>query len=205
MRREDGGRGEIRTPGTVPRTPHFECGAFNRSATLPKWCAPTVAERGREIRANPNNLEQAAPEGFFGVGRSRAKRRALSARKTAGGAYGRAPRPSRGAIRDMRGLSAATNPRRKIPRPQGVASWRAPGSLRRSTDAPASLLAARLPDSRARTQRSRFQIIGIGSGQARPHLQLALAIRGRNPGPQSAAAWAPFRRQGVLTYKRSGL
>ena len=30
-----GGQGGIRTPGTVTRTPHFECGAFNRSATCP--------------------------------------------------------------------------------------------------------------------------------------------------------------------------
>ena len=30
-----GGRGGIRTPGTVSRTPDFESGAFNRSATLP--------------------------------------------------------------------------------------------------------------------------------------------------------------------------
>ena len=30
-----GGEGGIRTPGTVTRTPHFECGAFNHSATSP--------------------------------------------------------------------------------------------------------------------------------------------------------------------------
>src|SRR5687768_10611828 len=30
-----GGQGGIRTPGTVARTPHFECGAFNHSATCP--------------------------------------------------------------------------------------------------------------------------------------------------------------------------
>jgi hypothetical protein len=33
-----GGQGGIRTPGTVTRTPHFECGAFNRSATCPRHC-----------------------------------------------------------------------------------------------------------------------------------------------------------------------
>jgi hypothetical protein len=32
---KDGGRGGIRTPGTVTRTPDFESGAFNHSATLP--------------------------------------------------------------------------------------------------------------------------------------------------------------------------
>ncbi len=31
-----GGEGGIRTPDTVARMPHFECGAFNRSATSPK-------------------------------------------------------------------------------------------------------------------------------------------------------------------------
>jgi hypothetical protein len=31
----NGGEGGIRTPDTVTRMPHFECGAFNRSATSP--------------------------------------------------------------------------------------------------------------------------------------------------------------------------
>ena len=30
-----GGEGGIRTPGTVARTPHFECGAIDHSATSP--------------------------------------------------------------------------------------------------------------------------------------------------------------------------
>jgi hypothetical protein len=33
----DGGRGGIRTPGTVSRTLDFESSAFNHSATLPRW------------------------------------------------------------------------------------------------------------------------------------------------------------------------
>jgi hypothetical protein len=32
---DSGGEGEIRTPDTVARMPHFECGAFNHSATSP--------------------------------------------------------------------------------------------------------------------------------------------------------------------------
>ena len=32
-----GGEGGIRTPDTVTRMPHFECGAFNRSATSPTY------------------------------------------------------------------------------------------------------------------------------------------------------------------------
>ena len=37
-----GGEGGIRTPDTVARMPHFECGAFNHSATSPgsAWAAP---------------------------------------------------------------------------------------------------------------------------------------------------------------------
>jgi hypothetical protein len=31
-----GGEGGIRTPDTVTRMPHFECGAFNHSATSPQ-------------------------------------------------------------------------------------------------------------------------------------------------------------------------
>ena len=34
--RKDGGEGGIRTPGTVARTPHFECGAIDHSATSPR-------------------------------------------------------------------------------------------------------------------------------------------------------------------------
>jgi hypothetical protein len=33
-----GGEGGIRTPDTVARMPHFECGAFNHSATSPLNC-----------------------------------------------------------------------------------------------------------------------------------------------------------------------
>src|SRR5262249_22848075 len=33
--RRVGGEGGIRTPDTVTRMPHFECGAFNHSATSP--------------------------------------------------------------------------------------------------------------------------------------------------------------------------
>ena len=35
-----GGEGGIRTPGTLPRTPHFECGTFNHSATSPQAESP---------------------------------------------------------------------------------------------------------------------------------------------------------------------
>lgn len=33
--KQNGGEGGIRTPDTVARMPHFECGAFNHSATSP--------------------------------------------------------------------------------------------------------------------------------------------------------------------------
>src|SRR5437868_5606596 len=45
----------------------------------------------------------------------------------------------------------ATNPRAKSARPMRVAFSRTPGSLRRSSDVPASTFAPRLPDRRART------------------------------------------------------
>ncbi len=32
---ESGGKGGIRTPGTVARSPHFECGPFDHSGTFP--------------------------------------------------------------------------------------------------------------------------------------------------------------------------
>ena len=34
---KNGGEGGIRTPDTVARMPHFECGAFNHSATSPSY------------------------------------------------------------------------------------------------------------------------------------------------------------------------
>src|SRR5437773_3175524 len=45
-----GGEGGIRTPDTVARMPHFECGAFNHSATSPSGaeCGETP-RRGRSI------------------------------------------------------------------------------------------------------------------------------------------------------------
>jgi hypothetical protein len=44
-----GGEGGIRTHGTVARTPHFECGAFDHSATSPrmKGMRQTSAGNGR--------------------------------------------------------------------------------------------------------------------------------------------------------------
>lgn len=46
--RENGGEGGIRTPGTLARTPHFECGAIDHSATSP-WTRERVVRR-REIQ-----------------------------------------------------------------------------------------------------------------------------------------------------------
>ena len=46
-----GGEGGIRTPGTLARTPHFECGAIDHSATSPgraakgAFASPLVARR----------------------------------------------------------------------------------------------------------------------------------------------------------------
>jgi hypothetical protein len=41
-----GGEGGIRTPDTVARMPHFECGAFNHSATSPERKSQAASRRG---------------------------------------------------------------------------------------------------------------------------------------------------------------
>src|SRR5437868_10576613 len=51
-----GGEGGIRTPDTVARMPHFECGAFNHSATSP---AGARARKPRQVR-------EVLSEGLFG-------------------------------------------------------------------------------------------------------------------------------------------
>ncbi len=49
---ENGGEGEIRTPGTLARTSHFECDAIDHSATSPHRVAGrSIAEV--EASANP--------------------------------------------------------------------------------------------------------------------------------------------------------
>ena len=40
--RRTGGEGGIRTPGTLARTPHFECGAIDHSATSPGTAAEAL-------------------------------------------------------------------------------------------------------------------------------------------------------------------
>src|SRR5271156_654256 len=41
-----GGEGGIRTPGTLARTPHFECGAIDHSATSPRGRASEALSLG---------------------------------------------------------------------------------------------------------------------------------------------------------------
>ena len=53
-----GGEGGIRTPGTLARTPHFECGAIDHSATSPGQAATCFNARHKVARrlaraANP--------------------------------------------------------------------------------------------------------------------------------------------------------
>src|ERR1700733_784824 len=48
----DGGEGGIRTPDTVARTPHFECGAFNHSATSPE--GKNLSDAARYVTAAPS-------------------------------------------------------------------------------------------------------------------------------------------------------
>ncbi len=44
--RKTGGEGGIRTPDTVARMPHFECGAFDHSATSPGTMWSALLARG---------------------------------------------------------------------------------------------------------------------------------------------------------------
>ena len=49
MRWLNGGEGGIRTHGTVARTPHFECGAFDHSATSPRIFGIAEPRAGRLV------------------------------------------------------------------------------------------------------------------------------------------------------------
>ena len=50
LREGIGGEGGIRTPDTLASMPHFECGAFNRSATSPQDAfGPEKAQIGRPV------------------------------------------------------------------------------------------------------------------------------------------------------------
>ena len=51
--RASGGEGGIRTPDTVTRMPHFECGAFNHSATSPETTAENRGQRRLCIGRHP--------------------------------------------------------------------------------------------------------------------------------------------------------
>jgi hypothetical protein len=44
-----GGEGGIRTPDRLAPMPHFECGAFNHSATSPGAKKPAIHRRGRGV------------------------------------------------------------------------------------------------------------------------------------------------------------
>src|SRR5436305_5902829 len=57
-----GGQGGIRTPDTLASMPHFECGAFNRSATCPRGSDHTV--RLPEPQGNLNVRQRAIPPRF---------------------------------------------------------------------------------------------------------------------------------------------
>src|SRR5258706_15718241 len=55
-----GGQGGIRTPGTVTRTPHFECGAFDHSATCPAQTQILKTARKRNVAVGPITLRRRA-------------------------------------------------------------------------------------------------------------------------------------------------
>src|SRR5438445_6518268 len=55
-----GGEGGIRTPDTVARMPHFECGAFNHSATSP-WSRVRGDPATRDYVANARDRDKVGP------------------------------------------------------------------------------------------------------------------------------------------------
>src|SRR5437773_3715890 len=69
-----GGEGGIRTPDTVARMPHFECGAFNHSATSPsgcrtgksRWCGRSH-NRGAAAKQAPRAASQSTPHRSSGL------------------------------------------------------------------------------------------------------------------------------------------
>ena len=56
-----GGEGGIRTPDTVTRMPHFECGAFNHSATSP-W--PQKAQTSLSVGGYVSNTRRLNKSGI---------------------------------------------------------------------------------------------------------------------------------------------
>src|SRR5262249_41913600 len=71
-----GGEGGIRTPDTVTRMPHFECGAFNRSATSP-------GSRGRGKSPAPREYLAKGSKGDKRVREDRARMGASTSSVTA--------------------------------------------------------------------------------------------------------------------------
>src|SRR5687768_1403589 len=53
-----GGEGGIRTPDTVARMPHFECGAFNHSATSPSGAGRGAIPAARRSLSEGRRLKQ---------------------------------------------------------------------------------------------------------------------------------------------------
>ena len=58
-KRSAGGEGGIRTPDTVARMPHFECGAFNHSATSPAEKTPSPRLLGAPLSSRAAQPRQA--------------------------------------------------------------------------------------------------------------------------------------------------
>ena len=71
LRQAGGGEGGIRTHGTLPGTPHFECGTFDHSATSPR-CRSRLVERGASLMAQRPGCKREKPSAL------RRKRKAKS-------------------------------------------------------------------------------------------------------------------------------
>ena len=126
---DTGGEGGIRTPDTVARMPHFECGAFNHSATSPgrAFDLSSRSFAGPESRSRAGRVAIAAIAGRFKADR-------VGLRPILVGCRLRNPRRSR------------PSPSRHTGQDQGPCGHRAPPGARQSRPGDA---APRLPRARA--------------------------------------------------------
>ena len=94
-----GGEGGIRTPDTVARMPHFECGAFNHSATSPEPETKQPVQNGaiylaKGMRAN-NRYSAPTSPAFLTISLQLAISAAMKPLSSAGGGERTATSPSR--------------------------------------------------------------------------------------------------------------
>jgi hypothetical protein len=167
-----GGEGGIRTPDTVARMPHFECGAFNHSATSP--VRPQIAARHNSRKrplVHPSGASPAQPPIPCGSCSRRPMR--LATPPAIGVAHsGACDRGSMSSGAASAGAKVST------------------GSHQTLTSNSASTIVPRHRDSRLVTTRAAARVCVGGAGRSAEWLSVT-AISGR---PRGAAARAECRK-----------